>query len=222
MKTGSKIQLSKLETELIQNKEWNLTKRAIIEKVYLLFGNMLEVYKIIAGSHSAHFPVDVENANGKISKGENYQGLPYVILEYPSIFSKENIFAIRTMFWWGNFISISLHIAGISIEEQKNITRWLPFLQENNFFICINENQWEYDFETSNYIHSSEIDNEELIRLSSRNFFKISKKMDLVEWDSAPQFLRKCFMEITEFIGINFPGGEKDLLPGFPKAGFDL
>ena len=48
----------------------------------------------------------------KIAKGENYLQLPYVLLDYPRCFDKENIFAIRTMFWWGNFFSITLHLSG--------------------------------------------------------------------------------------------------------------
>ena len=45
-----------------------------------------------------------ENAySGKISRGENYRGLPYLILDYPAYFSQKDIFAFRTMFWWGHF-----------------------------------------------------------------------------------------------------------------------
>ena len=52
------------------------------------------------------------NSSPKISKGENYKGLPWLVLDYPRYFNKEDIFAIRTLFWWGNFFSITLHISG--------------------------------------------------------------------------------------------------------------
>ena len=97
MNTPSKIHLSKLEKELVENGEWILTKQSIITKVYQLFGGMLDAYKRIIVEEKGLLPSFFKTANGKISKGENYEGLPYVILDYPELFSKENIYAIRTM-----------------------------------------------------------------------------------------------------------------------------
>src|SRR5258705_2608323 len=94
----TKIRLSKLEKEIIENKEWILTKHTIINKVYKLFGELNEIYKQVSAEEQV-FPELYKNAGGKISRGENYEGLPYVMLDYPALFSKENIFAIRTLFW---------------------------------------------------------------------------------------------------------------------------
>ena len=48
----------------------------------------------------------------KISKGENYRGLPYVMLDYPRLFGREEVLAIRTFFWWGHGFSVTLHLKG--------------------------------------------------------------------------------------------------------------
>ena len=48
----------------------------------------------------------------KISKGEKYKGLPWVMLDYPRIFGKEDIMAIGTRFWWGHYFSVTLHLKG--------------------------------------------------------------------------------------------------------------
>ena len=222
MNTPAKIHLSKLEKELVENGEWILTKQSIIAKVYQLFGGVLDAYKQIIIEEKELLPSFFKAANGKISKGENYEGLPYVILDYPGLFSKENIFAIRTMFWWGNFFSISLHISGRNFSKKSNFLTALNYLQEKDFFICVNENEWEHSFEPSNYVSARVIDEESLIEISKKNFFKISKKIELNKWDDAPEFLQKTFKEIMGFIKISFPNGEIIPSPAFPKAATDL
>ena len=49
----------------------------------------------------------------KISKGEAYRGLPWLMLDYPRYFGKEGHLSIRVFFWWGNFIAIYLHSSGV-------------------------------------------------------------------------------------------------------------
>ena len=220
MSIEAKIHLSKLETELIKNKEWILTKNSIINKVYKLFGELNEIYKQIA--QEPFLPEFYKNAGGKISKGENYEGLPYVMLDYPALFSRENIFAIRTMFWWGNFFSITLHISGEKFKLKGDFFKLFAFLRENNFFVCVNEKEWYHSFELSNYVMAKELDPGKLEQISNKNFFKISKNLELNKWNEAPEFLEKCFREIIGFIKISFPAGGKVLSPVFPKAGSGL
>src|SRR5438105_15186190 len=105
----AKIRLSSKEMELVTNADWILTKNTIIEKTKILFGELQEVMTSTFNPVAAN---DYTRVPPKISKGENYRGLPYLILDYPRLFEKENILAIRTMFWWGNFFSITLHLAG--------------------------------------------------------------------------------------------------------------
>lgn len=49
---------------------------------------------------------------GKISKGENLLGLPYLILDYPRFKQGEELLLFRTMFWWGKYFSVTLHLQG--------------------------------------------------------------------------------------------------------------
>jgi hypothetical protein len=218
----AKIQLSKLETELVKNKEWILTKHSIINKVYKLFGELNEIYKQVSEQEETFLHEFCKNASGKISKGENYEGLPYVMLDYPALFSRENIFAIRTMFWWGNFFSITLHISGEKFKLKGDFFRLLTYLRENNFFVCVNEKEWHHSFELSNYVRAKELDQQKLEQIANRNFFKISKNLELNKWNEAPEFLEKSFREIIGFIKISFPGDGKVLSPESPKAGSGL
>lgn len=222
MNIGTKIQLSKFETDLIQNKEWILTKRYIIDKVYELFGEMHTIYKEVSLPETYSIFDLYKNLGGKISKGENYKGLPYVIMDYPASFTKEYIFAIRTFFWWGNFFSISLHLSGKIFQVQSDFSKLFLFLKEKGFYICINEDEWQHDFESSNYIAVSTLSENKAKEILKRNFLKISKNLELNKWNKTLEFLKESFEEIIEFLKISFPAGEKDLSPGFPKAGSGL
>ncbi|MEP6926619.1 MAG: hypothetical protein ABI834_03230 [Ginsengibacter sp.] len=222
MSTEAKIHLSKLEIELMQNKEWILTKHSITNKVYKLFGELNETFKKISEQEKPFLPEFYKIKSGKISKGENYEGFPYVMLDYPALFSKENIFAIRTMFWWGNFFSITLHASGEKFKLKGDFFKYLSYLRENDFFVCINKKEWEHSFHSSNYTTVKGLEQQKLEEILDKNFFKISKKLELDKWNEAPEFLEKSFREIIEFIKISFPTGEKVLSPVSPKADFGL
>jgi len=107
----AKIRLSSTEIELIKNADWILTKNAIIEKIVQFFSSLQEEQKNELQLYKNKLPSRFFTASPKVSKGENYSGLPYVVLDYPRFFDESGFGAIRTMFWWGNFFSITLHMA---------------------------------------------------------------------------------------------------------------
>src|SRR5437773_12122514 len=152
MSIQTKIQLSTLERELVNNSEWILTKNEIIKKVQQLLGAVLENIFDYTNTNSKGFPGEVFAISPKISKGENYLGLPWLMLDYPRYFDKENVFAIRTMFWWGKFFSTTLHISGKYKEPYlKSVINNYEELKRNEFYICINEEQWQHHLENENY-----------------------------------------------------------------------
>src|SRR5688500_20050079 len=115
----AKIQLSQEELVLVQNADWLLTKNRIIGKVYEMFGMLVADVQMMPEKNSVLLP-EIFAASPKISKGENYMGLPYVMLDYPRCFGKSDTFAIRTMFWWGNFFSVTLHLKGRYKKDRKS------------------------------------------------------------------------------------------------------
>jgi hypothetical protein len=185
--SGTKIQLSQDELLLVQNAEVLLTKNRIIGKVYDMFGLLLgEVQKLFDSNRS--LPPEIFIASPKISKGENYQGLPYVMLDYPRRFGKPDTFAIRTMFWWGNFFSTTVHLKG---EYKKQLVprlkNYLPVLAKHEFFLCIHPDEWRHDFEPDNYMPLNHATNgiveDSLVK---KDFCKISGRIALHEWQEAP------------------------------------
>src|SRR5438309_4807722 len=105
--------LTAYEMQLVTDAQILITKNTIIRKVYELFGKLSEEYR-----EEVNCKIAGQNLiSPKISRGENYLGLPYVILDYPRQFAKDDVFAIRSFFWWGNFFSITLHLSGSYLKQ---------------------------------------------------------------------------------------------------------
>lgn len=198
----SKLTLSDEEQQLVNNSDWILTKHLIIGKVYLLFGNLAATMKTVVEDRNHQLPAEVIQATAKISKGENYLKLPYVMLDYPRCFDGENIFAVRTMFWWGNFFSMTLQLSGgYKKMFAKHIYNNQTRLIQNNFFLCINEDEWQHHFEENNYRAVKQFDAKEFNRvIKEKNFIKLSVKFALDEWKNVPRLLEQSFTGMMELI----------------------
>ncbi|MEO7960839.1 MAG: hypothetical protein ABIR19_04780 [Ginsengibacter sp.] len=209
MNETAKIQLSKFEIDLVSNAQWILTKQEIIKKVYSLFGIVHDLFKKIAEDkifRAQHFDA---HRGGKISRGENYLGLPYVILDFPSFFQKEDIFAIRSMFWWGNFFSITLHISGKKSLQKVNLQDILSLARDSDFYICVNSNEWQHHFLPDNFIRATELDNETLKKILSKDFFKMAARLDVKEWTKALPFFEEKYQELITIIEKTSAKGRK-------------
>jgi hypothetical protein len=202
MKSETKIALSDEELELVNNTGIILTKRNIIDKVYLLLGNLAAMCETILHADKNKFPEQLLTASPKISRGENYLQLPYVVLDYPRLYGKDDILAVRTMFWWGNFFSITLHISGSYKNMfQQNIIDNISLLQQHNFYICINADQWQHHFEEDNYITLKTINAAALQQVvMQQRFIKLAVKFSLQQWQQLPGALEQSFSIITGLI----------------------
>ena len=183
--------LTTREIEVISDTEFLITKRAAINKIDELLSQTQKKISKNFKSSTLPFPSKDEFSNGKISRGENYRGLPFLVLDYPAMFSKENIFAFRTMFYWGNFFSVTLHLQGESLEYYRNhILNNFNELLHKNIYISVGETPWEYHYESDNYIPLLE-NNQELIKTCP--FLKLSKKLEINEWKKVPEFASEFF-----------------------------
>jgi hypothetical protein len=202
MVNDAKITLSPQELQLVCNTEWILTKRAIIEKVYHLFGELAANFTGIVEKNRQHLPEVMLGTEPKISKGENYLQLPYVVLDYPRAYHKANSLAIRTMFWWGNFFSITLYVSDQYKEElERSLLQQLALLQQQEWFICINNDQWEHHFENSNYIPVNEKNKVEIEDITTQqHFIKIAAKFSLQQWNEMPLLLEEMFNTMIQLL----------------------
>jgi len=181
----TKIHLSEDELQLVQNAQLLLTKNTIIEKVYALFGELASELQQSPIYATRNLPAELLTLGPKISRGEKYKGLPYVVLDYPRCFGKEDVFAVRTFFWWGNYFSVTLHLKG------KYQQMFIPYLQkqtallaESDFQLCVTGDEWEHDLSDGNYLPlSTNSDTVSAIDLAGKPFYKLTSRVELHQWN---------------------------------------
>lgn len=187
----TKVQFSATEMELMCNSEIILTKNKVVEKVKTLLEQLQNEINDDVKNKSGLFSSDVFSIHPKISKGENYLGLPYLILDYPRFFKQQDSIAIRTMFWWGNFFSVTLHLSGVyKLQYVSKIIAAFNTLSKEDYSIGINSDPWLHHFDANNYKQISllgkNVFEEECKKLSH---LKISKKFSLNENHLAEKLL---------------------------------
>jgi hypothetical protein len=179
------MQLSEKENQIIFDTEFLINKISVIAKIQTLFEEVRKSLVAAIISSDFVFPVSVDIDLGKIFKGENYQSLPYINLDFPKYFSNEDIFTCRTMFWWGNFFSSTLHLQGKSLELYRhNIINNLDKLINEEIYICINRSPWEYHYKSDNYILLSKFN---IKKFNDLDFLKLSEKFNLADYNNLPK-----------------------------------
>lgn len=145
---GSKLMFSDAELQMAGNSSVILTKNAIISKVYDLFGGLGRTLFTLAQPAAAAEP-EIFGRLPKISRGENYAGMPWVMLDYPRCFNDKNgHFAFRVFFWWGHYFLVQWHVSGAyaaPMASQAAAGR-LPLLPSGRVvYAGFPENPYEYD-----------------------------------------------------------------------------
>jgi len=194
---STNVSLSEEEQMLVRDTNFLLKKRDIINKVYDLFADLAKEIDNNERLNSLLAEYEVEKSVPKISKGENYLGLPYVVLDHPKVFNEIHIFSIRTFFWWGNFFSISIHLAGgFKVLFERKLKQKKIMLPED-IFICIHEAPWQYHFESDNYISAQGKSSEELTEfMVQKEFIKMAFKLDISHWNEAGDWCVRKYDEI--------------------------
>ncbi len=200
---AANLQLSPEEEQLVQKADWILAKNTVLKKVHEALGRLQKEQSSWLQQHHHFLQEHPAALYPKISRGENYGGLPYLVLDYPRVFDKENIFAVRSFFWWGNFFSSTLHLAGsYQTQFREKLVASLPLLQQGDFFICIHTHQWEHHFEASNYVSVKELTPTAFKTIIEEHFFtKISCKLGLSDWREAEKRMLNSFQCYIQLLG---------------------
>lgn len=192
---GSKISLSPPELSLFCNAEVILTKNRILEKTIALLARVQD--EIAAEDSLLRL-----SSSPKISRGENYRGLPWVILDYPRIAGGGDLFFIRSMFWWGHFFSSTLQLAGrYKVDNELNLAAAHAFLAANNYSVGVGPDPWQHHFEPSNYRAVSSLAKDEFYKtLQQQPHIKIAASWPLSEWDSAAMHLQNSWKRLAGLV----------------------
>ena len=93
--------------------------------------------------------------------------------------------AIRTLFWWGNFYSVTLHLKGKYLDHVKpGILSVLPLLSGYNMFISYKGDEWSHDLLSEHYQQLAGFNPEQLEdMIRGAQFLKLTGKVELSQWE---------------------------------------
>jgi hypothetical protein len=166
--------LSEQEKFLWNNSDIFLTKKIIIDKIYIECGKIIDTIK----QTDLYKSSPIEFQNPKISKGENYLGLPWVMLDFPSVFGRENIFAFRVFFYWGKEINCFLILKGsYLIQFISNIKNNHGNPDFDNVLMYCGDNIWQHHLDES-YVNLNSVST---IDLTNKSFIKLAIKINANE-----------------------------------------
>jgi hypothetical protein len=188
MQEQANVSLSAVELQLVTDPGWILTKNGIIQKVYDLFGSLSASYEALAKELAV--PEELLLVPPKISRGEQYKGLPYVMLDYPRCFGKEDVLAVRTFFWWGNYFSCTLHLKGRYLKQYAGVVEEAISNGElQGFYINTSNEEWNHDVNES----MQPITIADKRKPVQEDLIKISGICSLQQWNEAADVLRQQF-----------------------------
>lgn len=111
--------------------------KQLMEEVRLVLLEEIRPEELIA-------PNATDFLKGQIAKGENYEGYPYVMLDFPKQFGKESIFTFRTLFWYGHALIFSVILAGTYLETyRRNLERHYEGLCEAGLYFGVDD-VWDW------------------------------------------------------------------------------
>lgn len=166
----SAIKLTNHQLKLAEDTSYPLTKILIMDQFTSLFAECaqyLQSYPFQFGS------VQLVESEYKITKGENFKGLPYLVLDYPKIQSKSFPVLMRTIFWWGKYFSLNMYLHDdLNIAFKPN---WKQNELINDVKILMSDDLWQHDLEEMDYEHISKVD----INKKQSNYLKLCKTVPI-------------------------------------------
>jgi len=197
MLQDTKNQLSEFQLSVLKDTQFFDAKR---EGVRILSSHFHDLQEALAGpwQNSSLHP-EFQGAAAKIFKGENYNGYPYVNMDFPRQFGTKSIFAFRSMFWWGHGFSFTLHLQGEAYAAMaRGLAAKIRLLEGKGYYLCVNDSPWEYHYGEDNYRLLDEIlvSGELGYWAPDKQFIKISRRLELHNYMDIVRFGSETFGEL--------------------------
>ena len=181
------------ELEILKDNHFLKVKNELSSKVIMHLSEIERALHSEIEKTNFNYPDETFIKAGKISKGEQYQGLPYFILDYPRLFKQNEVFSFRTMLWWGNHFSCTLHLSGPLLQNNKEKI-CVQLARMKDIYFCVNDTPWEYHYKKSNYLNINQLTKDEILnQIEENGFIKLSNYISLDLWNEYKSFTLTTF-----------------------------
>jgi len=163
-------------------------KRTVSDKIIDIFDDVESRIRKEILSAKIDFPDNFLLKNGKISRGENYNNQPYIVLDFPRSFDRNNIFTYRTIFWWGNYFSNSIIFSGSIYKTYENkILNGIDTIRNKGWLISFYSTPWKLEVGINGLSHIQEYSNQQIKdHLKKQGFINITRIHKISEYQTLP------------------------------------
>jgi hypothetical protein len=187
--------LTKHELDFASSIEYPLIKHEVMSKMGLL---MAETGQQLSHTFRENQLIDL--AHHKITRGERYKQMPYIVLDYPQIKGPDFNIVLRTMFWWGHYFTCSL-IVKTSLLDLEKTGKNIRKLKKTK--ILVGSNLWEQELEMDDYRKTSDLSKKQTIKLlEAANYLKLSRKISLRHYTSLTEHATEIYSELAKALSI--------------------
>jgi len=172
------------QISLVRDQSFLVEKREVLDILVKHLNKVEDALKTEVSKHIELLPHGSLTESGKISRGENYRQLPYLVLDFPRFSSGNKVFMYRTMFWWGNYFLCLLVTENCGYSLIKNTVH-------NDLMINIGESPWNYDLEDPCW--------EKLID-QQHPFLSISRMVPFDDIELLPELSKRTFRDIMSLL----------------------
>ncbi|MEQ8623997.1 MAG: hypothetical protein RJQ00_04055 [Vicingaceae bacterium] len=136
---------SKADLKLLNDSKIIERKNRVLKQIELQFKKL--------GNNTLinHQSLNAFSSTPKVSKGENFEGYPFRVLDYPRVFTTNDVFAFRTLIWWGNIISFTLHLKGKYLITHFSKLKQLLSTSELPLYYSNSGNEWSQNPNDKNF-----------------------------------------------------------------------
>jgi hypothetical protein len=191
----STIKLTKHELNFAQSTSYPLVKQQIVQKVGHLFQELGQKLIHHFGTHTL-----IQSPEYKITRGENYRNMPYMVLDFPRITGKDFPIVCRTLFWWGHYFSCSLlvHTSLLDLDATADLLS-----QKRKLRLCTGTDLWEHDLKHSSYIKLAKCSSTDIRQIiENQTYIKIACKIALADNDRIDALATEAYGRMLSGISI--------------------
>ena len=123
----------------------------------------------------------------KTTRGNNFLGYPWTIIDFPRQFEAEGFMALRILCLRGHCFSITLHLSGEIFKQYEERILLRKDAIPKHYYFSANADEWMHIIDEKNYwpMNQASIEFDKEIKRSS--YLKIAHKITFEEAETLPQ-----------------------------------
>jgi hypothetical protein len=190
----STINLTKKELLFASDTFYPITKQKVLRKISSLMDNTAK--NIYEAYQNKLLFYENEGFIKKLSKGENYKEMPYLVIDTPQINGPGFKTLFRIVFWWGHYFTLNYYVHRSMIADYY-LHSW------KKTYLCSNMScLWENDLRQQEFIRLASNDKRTLTLSTDITYLRLVRKVKIDKADQLNQIGIQWMAEISDRIGI--------------------